>query len=788
MPKSNIYIYTYNNYFNRIIKKESSLAGYGTPTHTLTDTNFNYNDGVSTSHDFNYNGEGDYLIVTDAENNIKHRWFIIENKNIRGNQYRFTLRRDLITDFYDIVVVAPMIVSRAMISNPNSALLFNPEGFSFNQIKKREYTLYDDSHAAWYYLYFNKSMAEKQITVNLSDTAYDASITGNIDAFFPTPGIQQTNVTVDYMKFKALTDYGYYDTKVDWKCYSSSSVSSSTQGTDSTWYHRIFLLDTYPEVRDTVDNMLKNNYLSLTTTYLSEITNNMTLADYNKWKAYDGKKVLATGDNHIYQVIVDYNETTNAQYVENLPNTWDKYKTMIDNSGLRYSGGYGTEALEMNTVVRTLTVYYEDITSQTQSISFKLFDNNANYVATQDSEFKVIAIPYDIVQFYDDSNASWVAQSDVSQKIVKQIMLDCTDQELVDVQLLPYCPYQSAIVNWSIKPNGNISNKQYQWLTHTSGSTTLYDDFIFYIDKSNFTFDLNWACIIGNYDSNQALNKKIANEVELWRLVSPNYNGQFEFSAAKNDNVNGFNVDMTLKPYNPYIHINPKFKSLYGQDWDDARGLICNGDFSLPRETSAWTDYELRNKNYQIAFNRQIEHMDFQQSQERVGAIASLATGTLGAGTSGLMTGMMMSGMNPVAGGVGAAVGAAASFAGGMADLAMMSSRQREDKDYTIDNYRYQLGNIKALPNSISKVTPLTYNNKKFPFIEMYSCTDEEINILKNKIHYNSMTVNAIGSIQEYLQPEKTFISGTLIRLEDSGLPNNELYEIYDELKKGVYI
>ena len=73
MPKSNIYIYTYNNYFNRIIKKESTLAGYGTPTHTLTDTNFNYNDGVSTSHDFNYNGEGDYLIVTDAENNILHR-------------------------------------------------------------------------------------------------------------------------------------------------------------------------------------------------------------------------------------------------------------------------------------------------------------------------------------------------------------------------------------------------------------------------------------------------------------------------------------------------------------------------------------------------------------------------------------------------------------------------------------------------------------------------------------------------------------------------------------------
>lgn len=73
MAKSNIYIYTYNNYFNRIVKKESSLANYGTPEYVLTNTNFDYADGVSTSHVFNYNGNGDYLIVTDEENNILHR-------------------------------------------------------------------------------------------------------------------------------------------------------------------------------------------------------------------------------------------------------------------------------------------------------------------------------------------------------------------------------------------------------------------------------------------------------------------------------------------------------------------------------------------------------------------------------------------------------------------------------------------------------------------------------------------------------------------------------------------
>ena len=136
----------------------------------------------------------------------------------------------------------------------------------------------------------------------------------------------------------------------------------------------------------------------------------------------------------------------------------------------------------------------------------------------------------------------------------------------------------------------------------------------------------------------------------------------------------------------------------------------------------------------------------------------------------------------------GAALGGAMSLAGGIADYSMMGERQREDKDFVIDNFKYQLGNIKALPYSINKVTPLTYNNKKFPFVEIYSCTDKEKDILINKLTFNSMNVNAIGTIQDYLQDTRTFISGTLIRLEGTGLPNNELYELYDELKKGVYI
>lgn len=151
---SKILIYTYNNYYNRIIKKENTIGGYNTAGNLIYNngdnvTNFNPNDGVTTEIIIGngYNGTGDYLLV--VENDYLEafapvsRWFITEHQRTRQGQYRLTLRRDIIADFYDQIIVAPMIVNRAMISNENSPLLFNSEGFSFNQIKKNETLLKD---------------------------------------------------------------------------------------------------------------------------------------------------------------------------------------------------------------------------------------------------------------------------------------------------------------------------------------------------------------------------------------------------------------------------------------------------------------------------------------------------------------------------------------------------------------------------------------------------------------------------------------------------------------------
>ena len=279
---------------------------------------------------------------------------------------------------------------------------------------------------------------------------------------------------------------------------------------------------------------------------------------------------------------------------------------------------------------------------------------------------------------------------------------------------------------------------------------------------------------------------------QKYKLVSPNYQGEFEFSVAKNYGVEQFNVDCTYKPYNPYIHINPNFRGLYGSDFNDSRGLICNGDFSFGMIGDRFAEYELQNKNYQAMFNRQIQNMDVNNAIARQEAGWQIAAGAVSGTASGAITGAMVGGgYGAIA---GAVVGGITSIAGGIADYQNLGKRQEEAKSYAVDMYKYSLQNIQALPYSLTRCSALTANNKLYPFIETYSASDDEIQAFRDKLTYDGLTVLKIGTIRNYLKAGgTTMIKGEVIRfdehttnklLNDTHLAN----EIYNEIKKGVYI
>lgn len=270
----------------------------------------------------------------------------------------------------------------------------------------------------------------------------------------------------------------------------------------------------------------------------------------------------------------------------------------------------------------------------------------------------------------------------------------------------------------------------------------------------------------------------------------------FEFSLAKNKGVTKFNVDYTYKPYQPYIHMNPDFKGLYGEDWDDSRGLILGGDFSVQSAESAWVDYVNNNKNYQLIFNRQIENMDVNnqitKEQHEFAGLTGIFSGILGGGMGGAMTGAKAGPYGAIAGAVaGTAMGTALSEIGYAKDMEWLRRSQAETKDYTTDMYGYNLRNIQARPNSLARTEALNNNNKIWPVIEIYDCTDVEKTNLSNKIRYNGMTVMAIGTLGDYsysIDFNQVYVKGQLIRTESIKDDFQVIDAIYQEVNKGFFV
>ena len=399
-------------------------------------------------------------------------------------------------------------------------------------------------------------------------------------------------------------------------------------------------------------------------------------------------------------------------------------------------------------------------------------------------------MPYGTVEEFVgwEVSQTFTTSKERSMKVMNAIATALSSQYVLDFQLLPYCPIQD-VLNEYYDEEGRIAivdealENCMLYCYDQYGAT----DIILTCPRANMTFDINKSISFDIEDAvPESFKVKYVNDCTLTRVCSPNYNGLFEMNLAKNDmSIDSFNVDMTLRPFNPYIHVTPYFKGLYGQDFNDYRGLICNGDFSLGIVDDAWAQYEIQNKNYQAIFDRQIQNLDTNNAIVRQEAAVNMAFGTIRGGIEGGITGGIAGGgYGAVA---GAIIGTGASLGGGIADLSNLERRQSEARNYAIDNFNLSLGNIKSLPVSITKTSALTANNKLFPFVELYECTPEEKEAYYSKLTYDGMTVGKIDVISNY-SGGLNYFKGKLIRCDTITVDNHILNEINNELQKGVYL
>ena len=181
---SKIYLLNYNNYYNRIFRAYLNLSDYiNHMLYSFNNVNFDSGDGITTTLVVNSDAEADYLIETiinsSGDEIINSRWFIMDSNFIRKNQYRLTLRRDVLADAYAKGVGLPqatVFAERGYVPN-TSSLIYNSEGNSYNQIKKSETLIKDESKSAWLIGYLAPNVfANGDITINVSsnvEIAYD---------------------------------------------------------------------------------------------------------------------------------------------------------------------------------------------------------------------------------------------------------------------------------------------------------------------------------------------------------------------------------------------------------------------------------------------------------------------------------------------------------------------------------------------------------------------------------------------------------------------------------------
>lgn len=826
---SNLYFYNYNNYYNRIVKKETSLLNYGTPTYSIKSANFYEADGVNSKHTINLQStdvdyfNANYLIVCDNNDNIISRWFVTETDHNRNRQFILSLRRDLIVDYYDSVINSPVLIEKALLKEDNP-LIFNSEGFTFNQIKQSETLLKDVYRQEWLYMYFAKNAPSKNaISLKITQNPYvKYTINTTIDNSIFAEGTKRGRAFDSYFKiwvsriyYKAYkspllpipTVSGNYKGVFD---FDSSSVTFQTRNSTSSDM-RLFTEETAPVMglarkaehadvwylpTDTMCDYMKTNYFTASL-YNTAVTNLHSDLTSTEMSAADEALLLSLKDEcvedstgKVYRIRINQSKKS-----ANITNDLTKNFAQALKTGLT-SIIDPLNPADNHTFDAYYKYYQYEVTLERQSdlettINFDI----ANKQVCNDSECNIVAVPLGPTSFKtsiadpdDPTDYIKITTNDNREHIIsicRQIAQEYTSSFCYDIQILPYSPFTEY--NWDnegVIDRYAMDSSEYLYFQNADSGDNIH---FFFLQTKDYTFDLNYNLSINSYTDDNALNKKLSNECDIYRLVSPNYNSMFEFSVAKNNGVTKFNVDMTLKPYQPYIHINPDFKELYGDDYNDTRGLILGGDFSLPITGDQFQSYELQNKNYQLIFDRQIAHMDRENKLNRIEAGFGAITGTIQGGTIGAVAGA--SG-GPAGIAAGAGLGGIASAIGGALDYSFLKKRQSENKDLAIDMFNYNLGNIRALPYSLSKINPFSFNYKGFPFVEYYSCTDEEKNILLEKIKYNSMTVMAIGTISDYIQSEQSFIKATLIRFysQTDAINDHEINEIYNELQKGVYI
>lgn len=815
----------FNNYSNRLYRRYEfansgdSFANYKKAVdndislyHQFEIANFSFNDGLSAEITLNLSDSTywrpldgwDYCVIHDSDNHIASpswRYFIVDSTFNRKDQQTLTLKRDVLADF-PIWTTSPAVIHKASAIPTSFSYAKYRKDMDLSQVKTSETLIKDRTDGrGWIVGYLTKDFigtteGDTSIEYQEKPTEYDdviddiSAYSGKTFAEINTNifdlGCYMKNSTWPYM----IAEIAGYS-EAFWSPFKVNRYDSPFEDGQA-WYSTIlskyglqFNHTEFESVEGTIESALRK---------LREATLNAYV--WSAYSQYGTLKELRDGE-------IVYDKATKKAYRVSEEGGWTDIQDgftqeMLDQyiNNVSFAGKTGNAKFYASVNYFSIHVDYSryTFTEITDTATVKLLVRQ-DHQTTSDSAYDIFAIPLGgTVSYINESDPS----TSVSVKIDDSYVMDivntmiskykvATDSSagLIDIQWLPYGPDQ-IIGNFTENANlirvGTSTVGILLWLKSCQLEKT--------ITGANYTLTI----------PSDPLQARIYGETHSWRLCSPNQASMFDFSAVKNEGITGYNVDIAFKPFTPYICVAPIFNGLYGSNFDDGRGLILSGDFSLDQVSNLWNQYKWQNKNYELIFNRQIATMDVEMTyaqrtanQQKVTDAMATVTGTLKGIGGGALAGKK-SGI-PYGAAIGAVVGGSTALASGIINqvydrenAGTESFIRSLNRQNTIDQYQYQIANIKARGDTITKISAFNPNNKIYPTLEAYECTYQEKTQLAESIKWSGLSLEMIGTPSQFSSVAGCFISATPLRMEHQYLSNQFYSAITQELEVGVYL
>ena len=802
---SNIILLRHTNYSNRTIKRHETVSGYIRDDYSYlqyNNINFYPGDGITAEIPLNDSTLTSgptvgYMPLTDANylltvegSTITGRWFIMETRQNRAGQYLLSLRRDVIADNMDAVLDADMFIDKATVPSVYDVAIYNKEASEFNSIKERETLLSDGICDGWVVGYYANNTSAQMVNVDfgyapiirvstleswdyydISDRKYtDINLKLEIKTQTYNSAIKRLNrITLS----RSISD-GYRIDNNDiglavhapLRYQKSSRIEAGV--TDEQVFQSVLGLkeDIFNIFYSTTDYYREDDTIESYNSQYIYVTVGTEAYPAGLYRVSVVRAHHYTHDDYSYAASSPVSQQINAYIAANAKAIWSPSGILSE-----VFNHYDADATDKS--ITLLDIKYDTYTMAFTKVSEgpSTFTIPATSNTLKDAPYKMFAIPCGPVKADITGKASSYTNDVTYQTAmtVASAIATTMGDALYDLQVLPYCPCRTWIYGDSLHvPNDTASRVLIPMnADDTRGIPLLFPE------HSSFTINIDQDIMLPD----DVIERKVVGQCDTYRLVSPNYSAVFEFNPVKTGSISKFNVDCTYKPFSPYIHINPIWGGLYGGDFDDTRGLVVQGDFSMPVVSSKWTDYMVNNKNYLNAFNREIDSIELHNRW----ALAMESVGAVGATVGGAVKGAAKGGV------AGAIVGGVAGAAGGGLGIARGESLRRDALDLKRDLFNYSLQNIQAVPTTLAKVSSVDFNTRLVPMIEYYTCTYQEKESFRESMRLKGMTIGRKGTLRQFMNGKEQYVQGTVIRMDIPG-DSHMLDEITMELSEGVYL